>query len=211
MSEHGSLSAGIGNYQQFVSHILSVDPAAGHFIVAYCANKSLNAALFGLPVLEFTASHRGAHLVFQVSHPSDTQFEGRPGIRFAFPQSLILYHRREQPRIPVPADMSLRCVADAEGVIPFEARITDISIDGMGGMLYDSDVRLAAGAVLKGCRIITPAGEAIVADLEVRYTATIALPDGTLARRAGVRFVQRPERIDALIGLFVRDLDRAAA
>lgn len=209
--ERISLSAEIGDYQLFVSHILSVDPAAGHFVIAYCANKSLNGTLFDLPVLEFTASYRGAQLVFQVSHPSDTQFDGRPAIQFAFPQSLILHHRREHPRIPVPADVSLRCVADEGNAISFEARITDISLDGMGGMLYDSGVMLTAGTVLKGCRIITPRGKAIVADLEVRYVTTITLPDGTPAHRAGVRFMQRPEQIEALIGMFVRDLDEAAA
>lgn len=208
MNERSSLSAEIGNYQQFVSHILSVEPATGHFAVAYCANKSLNRVLFDLPALEFTAGYRDAHLVFQVSAPSDAQFGGQPALQFAFPQSLILYHRREHPRIPVPADVSLRCVADEEGVISFEARIIDISLDGMGGMLYDSSIMLTAGTMLKGCRIITPGGEAIIADLEVRYVATITLPDGTLAHRAGVRFIQRPEQIEALIGLFVRDLDK---
>lgn len=209
--ERSSLSAEIGDGRIFVSHVLSVDPAASHFVIAYCANKSLNNALFGLPVLEFTANHRGAQLVFQVSNPSDTQFDGRPAIQFAFPQSLILHHRREQPRIPVPKDISLRCVADEGNAISFEARITDISLDGMGGMLYDSGIMLTAGTVLKCCRIITPRGEAIVADLEVRYTATITLPDGTLAHRAGVRFMQRPEQIEALINMFVRDLDNVAA
>lgn len=209
--ERSSLSAEIGNGWVFLSHILSVDPAAGHFVIAYCANKSLNSALFELPVLEFTANHRGAQLVFQVSHPSDTQFNGLPAIQFAFPQSLILHHHREQPRIPAPADVSLRCVADEGNAISFEARVTDISLDGLGGMIYDGGIMLAAGMVLKGCRIITPGGEAIIADLEVRYTATVTLADGTLARRAGVRFMQRPEQIEALIGMFIRDLDKAAA
>lgn len=209
--KRSSLFVEIGDGRMFVSHVLSVDPDTGHFVIAYCANKSLNNALFDLPVLEFTANHRGAQLVFQVSHPSDTQFDGRPAIQFEFPQSLILHHRREQPRIPTPQDVSLRCVADEGNAISFEARITDISLDGMGGMLYDSGIMLTAGTVLKGCRIITPRGEAIVADLKVRYTVTVTLPDGTLARRAGVRFMQKPEQIQALIDMFVRDLDNATA
>lgn len=208
MNERISLQAEIGDYRQFVSHILSVDPATGHFAVAYCANKALNSVLFNMPELEFTASYRGAHLAFHVSEPSDTQFDGQPAIQFAFPRSLILYHRREQPRIPVPADISLRCVADEKGVIPFEARITDVSLDGMGGILYDSGIMLAKGTVLKGCRIIMPTGEAVIADLEVRYTATTTFPDGTPGHRAGVRFRQRPEQIEALIDMFVRDLDK---
>lgn len=209
--EHISLSAEIGNGRIFVSHVLSVDPTTGHFVIAHCANKSLNSVLFELPILEFTASHRGAQLVFQVSHPSDTRFDGQPAIKFAFPQSLILHHHRDQPRIPVPGNVSLRCVADEGNAISFEARITDISLDGMGGITYESGIMLTAGAVLKGCRIITLGGKAIIADLKVRYVTTVTLADGTLAYRAGVRFMQRPEQIEALIGMFIRDLDKAAA
>lgn len=210
-AERSSLSAETGDGRIFMSRVLSVDPANDHFVVAYCANKPLNSALFDLPALEFTANYRGGHLVFQVSRPSDTQFDGMPALQFAFPQSLIFHHRREHPRIPAPRDVSLRCVADEGNAISFEARITDISLDGMGGMLYDSGIVLAPGTVLKGCRIITPYGGAIIADIKVRYTVTTTLPDGTLARRAGVRFMQRPEQIEALIDMFIRDLDNTTA
>lgn len=206
-----SISAEIGNNQLFTSHILFVDPDAGYFVIAYCANKSANSVLFGLPSLEFTANHQGAHLVFQVSNPKDTQFDGQPAIQFALPQSAILHHRREQPRIPVPADISLRCIADEGGIISFEARITDISLDGMGGLLYGVDIMLEAGTILKSCRIIIPDGNAIIADLEVRHTTTVTLADGTLAHRTGVRFMQRPKEIEALINRFAQDLDNPTA
>lgn len=210
-SDDCSVSAEIGGGKLFVSHILSVDTAAGHFVIAYCANKSANSVLFSLPSLEFTANHQGAHLVFQVSNPKDTQFDGQPAIQFTFPQSVILCHRRKQTRIAIPADVSLRCIADEGGVISFEARITDISLGGMGGLLYSTDIMLEAGTVLKGCRIIIPGSKAIIADLEVRYTKTITLPDGMLINRAGVRFVQRPKEIEALINMFTQDLDKTAA
>ena len=209
--ERSSLGAIIGTSRMFVSHIVSVDPAADHFLVAYCANKLRNKMLRDLPVVEFTAFYKNAQIVFEVSNPLDTEFDGQPSIRFAFPQSLILHHRREQPRIPVPEDTSLRCVADEGSIIPFEARVTDISLDGMGGILYDSGVTLTEGAMLKGCRIVMPSGDAIIADFRIRYVTTVTLPDGTCAHRAGVRFTQSPEQIKALIGMFVCDLDRTGA
>jgi c-di-GMP-binding flagellar brake protein YcgR len=201
------VSAEIGDDKHFVSRMLSVDPDTGYFVIAYCANKSLNSALFKQSSLEFTANHQNAHLVFQVSNPSDTLFEERPAIRFALPQSLIIYHRRERPRIPIPADVSLRCIADEAGILPFEARIIDISLDGMGGMLYDRDIAIEAGTGLKHCRIIIPGGKAIITDLEVRNSAMMALPDGTFANRAGLRFIQRPKEIESLINMFVQNLD----
>jgi len=202
-----SVSAEIGDDRHFVSRMLSVDPGTGHFVIAYCANKSLNSALFKQSSLEFSANRQNAHLVFRVSNPADTLFEGQPAIRFALPQSLLIYHRRVRPRINIPADVSLRCIADEAGILPFEARIIDISLDGMGGMLYDRDIAIEAGTILKHCRIITPGGKAIIADLEVRNSAMVSLPDGTLANRAGMRFIQSPKEIEPLINMFVQNLD----
>lgn len=209
-SDSCPVSAEIGNNRRFVSHILSVDPGAGYFVVAYSADKSANSVLFGLPSLEFSANPHRGHLVFQVSGPMDMQFDGKPAIQFALPQSVILNHRRKQARIPVPEDVSLRCVADEGGVISFEARITDISLGGMGGLLYSGDIVLEAGTILKGCRIIIPGGKAVIADLEVRYTKRITSPDGMSINRAGVRFVQKPEGIETLIDMFARNQDNTA-
>jgi len=211
VSDNCAVSAAIGNNQFFVSHILSVNQDTGYFFVAYSANKSANSVLFGLPSLEFTANSHDGQLVFRVSSPTDTQFDGNPVIQFAFPQSVILNHRREQPRIRVPEDISLRCIADEGGVISFEARITDISLGGMGELLYSFDIFLETGTILRGCRIIMPGGKAIVADLEVRYAKTITLPGGTSINRAGVRFVQKPDGIEALIDMVARNPDNTAA
>ncbi len=43
----------------------------------------------------------------------------------------------------------------------------------------------------------------IVADLEVRYTVSMAQPDGSPARRSGVKFLGEPKGIDALLDRFV--------
>jgi len=210
-SDNCPVAAAIGNNQLFASHILSVDPGTGYFVVAYSANKSANSMLFGLPSLEFTANPHGGHLVFQVSNPADMQFDGKPAIQFALPQSVTLKHRREQPRTPVPEDASLRCIADEGGIISFEARIADISPGGLGGLLYSADIVLEAGTILKGCRIIIPGHKAIIADLEVRYTKTITLPDGKSINRAGVRFVQKPDGIETLFDMLAQNPDNTAS
>ncbi len=192
----------------FVSHIIFVDPHAGHFDIAYCANKFLNSKLLNTPTLKFTARYQDAHLEFNVANPGEARCDDQSAIRFALPDALILYHRRESPRIPVPAQASLRCIADAAGFVPFESRVTDISHDGLGGIIYDRSVRLDPGAVLKGCRIVVPGGKAIVADLMLRHIEMIVLSDGTLANRAGFRFMQRPDEIPELINFFIQNLDK---
>ena len=202
-----SIFAEIGTGWTFVSHILLVDSRRGSFVSSYCANKLLNSKLLELPSLQFTASHRDAHFMFEVLTPAETRFKGQPAIQFALPDALILYHRREYPHLPHLVAASLRCIADAGGIAPFEAHITDITHDGFGEMLYDRGIKLEPGAVLKGCRIIIPGGKAIVADLELRYITMVSLPDGTLVNRASLHFMQRPDEITGLVNFFIQNLD----
>lgn len=206
--KHTSIHADIGINKMFISQVLFVDLRAEHFVISFCANKSLNSKVLQLPSLKFTANFQDAHVAFEVSNPAEVQFSGQPAIQFALPHTLIVYNRREHPRIPLSPNLSLRCIADASGVVPFESYITDISHDGLGGILYDYGIKLKPKTILKGCRIITPNGTAIVADLELRHVAAITLPDGTLANHAGLRFIQRPGEIAELISFFIRDLDK---
>ena len=203
-----SIYAEIGNSWTFVTHILSVNSRKGHFAVCYCANKLLNSKLLKLPSLQCTASYQNAHFVFEVFNPAETRLNGQPAIQFELPYTLILYHRPESPRLPIPAETSLRCIADAGGIAPFESHITDITHDGFGCILYDRDIKLEPGMVLQGSRIVIPGGKAVVADLELRYIMAIQLPDGALANRAGLRFIQRPDDIAELVNFFIQNLDK---
>jgi len=187
------------------SRILRVHPDEGHFDCTYGANRQLNSKMFKAPSLKVTSHLPDADLVFEVSNPAETEFEEQPAVRFALPNLLIRYHGRKAPRFSVAGDVSLRCIADTGSILPFEAHVIDISQDGLGGIVFDREVRLEPGAVLRSCRIIIPDGRAFVADLAVRYMTAITLPDGVLAFRAGFRFIQTPSEIPELINFFSLD------
>lgn len=114
--------------------------------------------------------------------------------------------KREHPRYRAPADALLRGVADSAGVVPFEARITDISVGGMGVMLYDGSIDLAPGMVLKDCRVEVLGRGAVIVDLEVCYAVPEVMRAGTPANRAGVRFLHTDNRIKALFDVFMVEL-----
>lgn len=203
------LHAGMGRGRTFISRLAHVDQRGGRFCAAYCANKLLNAMMLRSASAQFTASFQGAHIAFKVfGRPVETQVNGRAVLRFMLPSSLTICHRRECPRFTLPANASLRCVADAGGFLSFESHITDISHDGFGSLSYSGDIHLDTGTVLKGCRVILPDGNAVVADLELRYTLPVTLPDGTIAHRSGFRFIQRPDEVTRLVDFFIQDMDR---
>ena len=111
--------------------------------------------------------------------------------------------RREHLRYPVPADAALRSVAESAGAVALEARITDISLGGMGVMVYDGRVELAPGMVLKSCRVVVPGRGSLIVDLEVCYAVPEPARAGASANRAGVRFLHTDNRIKALFDTFM--------
>lgn len=207
--ERSSISAELQGAHLFTSHILSIEPDNGHFVVAYCANKLINAMLLDSATVEFTATnHQELHFSFEASAPEEALFEGQPAIQFAMPTTVLLHNRREHPRIPVGRGVSLRCIADEAGVISFESHVTDISHDGVGCLIYDADISLEPGTILRGSRIVLPNGDAVIADLELRHSARTVLPDGTVANTAGFRFVQKSDDLAKLIKQYMRELNK---
>lgn len=202
--DHAVLTAEVGQAKQlFLSRLLHVDEGGEFFFVAYSEERPANAALLEQASVVFRTNDKRGRIEFAASAPSETFLDAVPAVRFALPQVLVRSQDREYPRFRVPADSSLRCIADGAGFAPFEARIIDISRGGLGGMIYDPHITLAPGTVLRGCRIMMGGIKPIVADLEVRYTESILQPDGSLARRSGVKFLGKPKGIGALIRRFI--------
>ena len=118
---------------------------------------------------------------------------GIPAIRLRYPEVLTVQQRRQNERLDAMRTLSLRCIADADGIAPFEARIKDISLDGISVLLHPPDVILEPGTLLVGNRIEIPGAGAVTVDLEVRYSEVVTLEDGSRARCSGFRFVNAPD------------------
>jgi flagellar brake protein len=190
-----------------LTRLLHVDPQGSSIVVGYSDEKQLNDGLLASKEVTFHAGIERTYLEFISGLPSETVFREALAMRFSFPAALLCSQRREHPRLRVARGTSLRCVADGEGVMPFEADIVDISSGGLGSLLHDSAVHLVAGTILKGCKIVHPCGDALVADLEVCHSTVVKTANGEWASRAGFRFVQRPDGIAKFIGVFVLDLE----
>lgn len=208
--DHSHIEAEIGEHLSFKAFMLALDLPHARFTTTFSPNKEANSALLAFPdAVEFTASDsQGLLYTFKASSPEETQIDGQPAIHFSLPKTLLLHNRREHARLNTTAELTLRCIADGSGYMPFESHITDVSHDGLGALIYDLGVHLEPGAVLKGSRIITPDGDAVTADLELRHITTAQLPDGTTANRAGFHFLQAPSEISQLIGLFIQNMDK---
>lgn len=193
----------------FMSYLMHIDADAGFLVVEYGSDKVANVAVLTAPSVLFSSNNDGAGIEFIGSDPVETLIDLVPGIRFAFPDVLIVQQRRAHRRINTLPGVPLRCIADTHGAISFEAEVIDISVGGFGAMIYGDDIRLNAGTVLRGCKIIHPGGAVVDLDIEICYSVAATLADGSPARRSGCRFIGVPAQLEALIRVFVLDLEKS--
>lgn len=192
----------------FVSRLRRVDADLGLLVMDYGSDKAANAALLAARRIPLSSNEGGAQVEFLGNDPAETLLDQVPAIRMQFPQLLLIRQRRAHRRIGTLPGVPLRCIADAGGAISFEAEIVDISLGGIGAMIYDAGITLAPGTVLKGCKIVHPRGAVVEVDIEIRHTGIGALADGTPACRSGCRFLGPAGRIEELMRVFVLDLER---
>ena len=190
----------------FLSRLLHVDPEAGSIVVAWSTTKEANLAILATRRVTFSCNHEGAQYEFLATEPNESDHGGQPGIQFAFPGALLVLHRRAHKRYAVPPQVPLSCEISL-GPIAFDAKVVDISLKGIGAIVYDAGIQLEPGMLLRRTRIIQPRGRPVVVDLEVRHISRITLPEGRAAHRAGCRFIGTAGEIESLIRFFVTDLD----
>ena len=183
----------------FKSKLIAVDPEGSAIILQASPNEAADAALLARPRCSFFAVLQSGVVEFAAAEPKRIEHDGKPAIRLKFPDVLVTHQRREHERAVITPQVPLECLADEGGILSFKGGLVDISIGGVGVLVYDPSITLEPGTVLKGCRV-DPYNEApLVLDLEVRYSELVSLPDGSRAERSGCRVVERNESLEKFV------------
>lgn len=182
-----------------MSRLRVVDPIGSYIIIQPSSNEAANAALLSRPRCTFFASPPGCHVEFVAAEPREIMHGGMRAIRFRFPEVLVDLQRREYDRAGVSPQIPLQCLADAGGVLSFRGGLVDISVGGIGFLVYDPGITLEPGTVLKGCRMEPEGMATLILDLEVRYSELVSLADGTRAKRSGCRIIDPPETLQQFV------------
>ncbi|MBI1942551.1 MAG: flagellar brake protein [Betaproteobacteria bacterium] len=197
-----------GGQQLFLSRLLRVDRRNRLIVVACSELRAANHALLESGTATFSCNHRGVHFEFMAGRPHEVEFAGTAAIQLDFPSALLALHRRAYPRFALPPRVPLRCVIEW-GPVSFDARVVDISRQGIGAIIYGTGIRLEPGTRLPRARIEHPQ-RSVMVGLEVRHARKVVLPDGRPAMRAGCRLIGARHDLEDLIRLFVTDLDSDA-
>lgn len=185
--------------QVFASRVRLVDAGRNALLLDPSANAQANAALMATKAIILQCRTEKGQIEIPTSMPVMDTLEGKPVLRFPLPDILIIRQRRTEPRIAPAASEPLHCVADEGGFLSFDAVVVDVSLSGMGALIYDSGIQLTPGTVLKECRISHSLGEVADLDIEVLHVEETLLPDGRKAYRAGCRFLKQNDALAQLV------------
>jgi c-di-GMP-binding flagellar brake protein YcgR len=193
----------------FMTRLLEVDAQGGSMTVGWSDSKEGNALVLARPSVTFSANHGGLHLQFAGEGPHEVACGGASAIRLSLPKALFAVQRRVLPRYKVPPSVPLKCEISL-GPVSFDALVVDVSLGGIGAIVYDPAIRLDVGMTIPRARILLPAHAPVLAALEVRNVRTVTRAGGRVLKRAGCRFIAPATGIEALIRLFVAAIEGAS-
>jgi len=208
MREDGStLTANLRSELMFLSQLLFLEPVKGFMLLSYSSHKPANSAALAEPKLTLRCNHRGAQFAFSGATPHAAVQSGQPCIQCQLPSVMVAMQqqRRAATRVAVPAQAPVSCEVRM-GVLSFDAKVVDVSLDGIGTLVSDPTIPLCAGTRLERARIRHPQHEPIEVDLEVRHVSWVRLPNGERASRVGCKILSSPQNLEELIRLFIIDL-----
>ena len=208
MREDGStVTANLRSELMFMSQLLFVEPAKGFMLLSYSNHKPANSAALAELKLTLRCNHRGAQFAFSGATPQAAVHSGQPCIQCHLPSVMVAMQqqRRAATRVAVPAQAPVSCEVRM-GVLSFDAKVVDVSLEGIGTLVSDPTIPLCAGTRLEHARIRHPQHEPIEVDLEVRHVSWVRLANGERASRVGCKILSSPQNLEELIRLFIIDL-----
>jgi c-di-GMP-binding flagellar brake protein YcgR len=205
--DRGPVTGRLPGDLMFLSRVLHFDAAAQQVVLAYSDHKPANSAVLTAKSVTFMFNHRGAQFAFSGSKPVHAVHAGQPAIRVGAPKIMLaMQHHRNQTRAQhLPSEPDVRCELWM-GVISFEGRLVDMSLDGKAYLLVDAGVPVCAGTRLPKSRILCEEREPVVVDIDVDQVNLGVQHNGKRATRIGCRIVTDRERLDKISKLFVIDL-----
>jgi len=206
LEDGDTMTANLQKEMLFLSRLLYVEPVKEYMLLAYSDHKPANVAVLGARSVTFRCNHRGAQFAFSGANPRQTVHAGEACIQCLLPTTMLaMQQRRANHRVQVPAQAPVSCDVRM-GVLSFEAKVADISLDGIGTLVTDGTIPLCAGTRLERARIRHPQHEPIFVDLEVRHVSRVTLASGERSSRVGCKIISSSADLEELIRLFIIDL-----
>jgi len=189
----------------FLTRLLTLDPVHQQLTVAFGDHKPGNSALLASRSVTFMSNHRGAQFAFACTKPVQVMHAGQPAVRMAAPPIVLaMQPNRRSQATKLPSEPDVRCDLWL-GVISFEVRLVDMSLDGRAFLVGDDAIPVCAGTRLPNVKI-SDGGRPLTVDIVVDHVSVAAVQNGKRGTRIGCRIVTDREKLEKIIKLFIIDL-----
>lgn len=195
-----------------VTSILDVDETAGTVTIDCAPSRLLNERILESDDIAFETVLDSIRILFHASRIASCDYEDRPALCMAIPQSLIRLQRREFYRVPTPLTSPIRCtirIAGEANATPTTITVPLHNVSGGGIAVIDEKKLLnpEIGHLYEDCRIDLPGGPVTVT-LQVRNTQDLTLNNGKKIRRLGLMFVSPSNAAVAAMQRYITKLER---
>lgn len=208
VDDHATVTASLPGQVIFLSRLLQVDPVKSRVMLAYSDYRAANTALLSAASVTFRCHHRWGQFAFNCNRPRPVSHAGEPTIEMTAPSIVMgLQHRRRVARSHAPLEPAELPCELRVGLISFDARLVDMSLDGRAFLLADPAVPVCAGTRLGGVRIRPRGREPLTVQLEVGHVIPTLLPNGERATRIGCRIIAEERAMEQLVRLFIVDFE----
>jgi hypothetical protein len=208
VDDHATVTASLPGQVIFLSRLVRVDPVKGRVLLAYSDYKAANTALLSSGSVTFRCHHRWGQFAFNCNRPRPASLGGEPLIEMTAPSIVMgLQHRRRVARSHAPLEPAELPCQLRVGLISFDARLVDMSLDGRAFLLADPALPVCAGTRLEGVSIRPRGREPVSVDAEVGHVIPTVLPNGERATRIGCRIIAGEPAMEQLVRLFVVDFE----
>lgn len=208
VDDHATVTANLPGQLIFLSRLVQADPVKQRVLLAYSDYKLANTALLSANSVTFRCHHRWGQFAFNCNRPRPVSHGERPAIEMVSPAIMMgLQHRRKVMRAHAPLEPAELPCELSLGLISFNARLVDMSLDGRAFLLADPGLPVCSGTRLAGVRIRPRGREALAVDVQVSHVIPTLLPNGERATRIGCRIVADDRAMEQLVRLFIVDFE----
>lgn len=191
-----------------ITAVLAVDATTGAAILDASRDLVGNRRLMASKRIAFITSQDKVKIQFDVNAIAPIEFEGRPALRIALPDTLLKFQRREYYRVSTPITKPLKCVVPRADEAPLSLTVIDISLGGVCLTGYSEGSVVEPGVALENCRLELADVGTLTTTLQVRNTFEIPLRNGLVSRRAGCMFLKLPPASEAMVQRYIIRLER---
>ena len=195
----------------FITSILDVDDSSNTVIVDCAPGQFSNQRIVEAPRVSFEGLLDKIGIQFSTAGIQKTDFENRPALKFAIPNSLIRLQRREYYRINTPLSSPIKAhfpVEANENTEIFKLMLVDISCGGIAVLDEKKTLDCTVGKTYEHCKVDLPTIGLVDVVLQIRNSQELVLLNGKTNRRVGCQFVNLSNSVLTSIQRYIMKLER---